>query len=50
MKVYVVTEGLDNIIRFITLRQDIAEEVVRSFSHLGLNIQELDLIGTCERC
>lgn len=50
MKVYVVTEGMENIIRFATLRLDVAEDFYKSFSHLGLKINELDLIGTCDKC
>lgn len=50
MKVYVVTEGIENIIRCVTLRQDIAEDIYKSFLYANLTIQEFDLIGTCEKC
>lgn len=47
MKVYIVVEypSTENIIRFATLRKDIAEDICNSFAHLGLRIQEVDLVG-----
>ncbi len=45
MKVYIVIEGCENIVRFATLRKDIAEQIVEEFSYLGLGILEKDLIG-----
>lgn len=51
MKVYIVTEGKPNTgyecsIRFATLRKDIALDIQKSFEYLGLEITELDLLGT----
>lgn len=47
IKVYIVTENYqENIIRFATLRKDIAEDIDKAFPHLGLKIHEIDLIGT----
>ena len=45
VKVYIVIEGSENIIRFATLRKDIAEQICDAFAYLGLKIVEHDLIG-----
>lgn len=45
MKVYIVIETSENIIRFATLRKDIAEQICQAFSYMGLRIEEYDLVG-----
>ena len=45
MKIYIVTEGRENIIRFATLNKKLAEDIKDIFHYMGLEIKEFELLG-----
>ncbi len=45
MKVYIVTEYTESMIRFATLNKELAVQICNTFPQLGLKINEVELIG-----
>lgn len=45
MKIYIITEGSENIIRGVFHSKKLAQQVVDAFHYLGLDLKEFDLIG-----
>ncbi len=45
MKIYIIVEHYENIIRMVCLSKKLAEVIVSSFSHLDLKIIEIESIG-----